>query len=63
MNATIVKIGIIALAILVAAGAKYVLHLPDNNPIEKMATGFIDKELSEDDPEDSDEFVEVDLNQ
>lgn len=60
MNGTIVKIGIIALAILVAAGAKYVLHLPDNNPIEKIATEMIDKELSEE--EDEDGFVTVDLS-
>lgn len=59
MNATIVKIGIIALAIMVAAGAKYVLHLPDDNAIEKIATEVIDKELSD----SEDEFVDVDLNQ
>lgn len=54
MNSTLVKIAIITLAILAAAGAKYILHMPDNNPVEKMAVDVIEKELSDDSFEDVD---------
>lgn len=58
MNATFLKIAMLALAIIAAAGAKYILHLPDNNPVEKIAMEVINEEIEE----DSDEFVDVDLN-
>ncbi len=64
MNATFLKIGIIALAIIAAAGAKYILHLPDNNAVEKIAMEVINDEMEDDsEDEDSDGFIEVDLNE
>lgn len=57
MNAVILKIAIVALAVIAVAGAKYILHLPDDNVIEKIATEIIEQEMSDSD----DDFVDVDL--
>ena len=55
----VIKIAIIAIAILAAAGAKYILHFPDKNPVQKIAVEIIEEETKDSD----DEFVDVDLNQ
>jgi hypothetical protein len=53
MNTTVLKIAIILAAILAAAGAKYILHMPDDNSVEKIAVEVIDKELtSQEEPEE-----------